>query len=301
VTSGSSSGVTSGSSSGVTSGSSSGVTSGSSSGGSVADGGGDSGPGNASSSGGAGGSSSGVATGSSSGGAGAGSSGGSTDNDASATPVLYGQPYTDGVYNLGPVDYAETDYHNACAPTTKYDPRIQAVEGTLLAGLWDGIPNVSSYCDACIYVTTSKGKSALLRVVTYGVTTNDSIDTSQDAFNALTEGEYPRNMTWQFAECPDTGPMIYEFQTEASQWWTSLWVRNARVPLAKVEVESPNHPTWFELTRGSDGTLTDASGFGQGSFSIRSTGIDGTQIVESFTWPSAGIAGAFLTGTQNFP
>lgn len=261
------------------------------------------------------GGSSGGGSGASSSSGGGGSSGGGTSDpadagavgpgttiDASTGPlVTYGQPYTGGVYNLGPVDYAETQYHNACAPTTKYDPRVQAVEGDLLAGLWSGIPNVAGYCDACIYVTTAKGKSSLLRVVTYGTTTTNSIDTSTEAFSALNVGENPRDMTWEFAECPDTGPVLYEFQTGSNAYWTSLWVRNARVPLSKVEVESANHASWVELTRGSDGTLTDASGFGQGSFSIRSTGIDGTQITEMFAWPSAGIAGAFLTGTQNFP
>src|SRR5580700_1355104 len=134
---------------------------------------------------------------------------GTTIDAATGPLVTYGQPYTDGVYNLGPVDYAETEFHNACAPGTKYDPRVQAVEGTLLAGLWDGLPNVAGYCDACIYVTTAKGKSALLRVVTYGATATDAIDTSTQAYTALNDGEYPRDMTWEFAECPDTGPMMY--------------------------------------------------------------------------------------------
>ena len=215
--------------------------------------------------------------------------------------VLYGKAYTDGVYNLGPVDYSESQYHNACAPTTKYDPRVQAVEGVLLAGLWNGIPNTDSYCDSCIWVTTGKGKSAMLRVVTYGDTTNDSIDTSQQAYSALSDGEYPRTMTWQFAECPDTGPMMYEFQTAANAYWTSLWVRNARVPLTKIEVKSVNHAQWTELTRDNgDGTATDASGFGDGTFSIRSTGMDGQQVVDTFDWPSGGIGGAFLTGKGNF-
>jgi hypothetical protein len=220
--------------------------------------------------------------------------------DAATGPlVLYGQPYTGGQYNLGPVDYTESQFHNACAPLTKYEPRVQSVEGPLLAGLWNGVPNVAGYCDACIWVTTAKGKSAMLRVVTYGDTTTNSIDTSQTAYTALTEGEYPRGMTWQFAECPDTGPMLYEFQTGSNAYWTSLWVRNARVPLAKVEVESKNHSSWTEISRGGDGTLTDASGFGEGPFKIRSTGVDGQQVVESFSWPSS-IAGAFLTGTTNF-
>jgi expansin (peptidoglycan-binding protein) len=215
--------------------------------------------------------------------------------------VLYGSAYQGGQYNLGPVDYAETQWHNACAPGTKYAPAVQSVEGNLLAGLWDGIPNVAGYCDACIFVTTDKGKSSLLRVVTYGSTSANSIDVSPEAYQILDSGEYPRSMTWQFAECPDTGPMMYEFQTGSSQWWTSLWVRNARVPIAKVEVQSPNHAQWTELQRGSDGTLTDAAGFGQGTFSIRTTGIDNTQVVDTFQWPSAGIAGQMLTGAGNFP
>jgi hypothetical protein len=65
-------------------------------------------------------------------------------------------------------------------------------------------------------------------------------------------------------------------------------------------VKTKNHASWVALARGSDGTLTDASGFGNGPFQIRSTGADGQEVVDSFDWPSAGIAGAFLVGTGNF-
>jgi expansin len=251
-----------------------------------------------------GGSSSGVSAsgGGASSSGGAGSSGGvETVTPGDGGLVTYGKAYTAGVYNLGPVDYAESQFHNACAPSTKYDSRVQAVEGPLLAGLWNGIPDTDSYCDACIWVTTDKGKSAMLRVVTYGDTTTDSIDTSPQAYSLLNAMENPRSMTWQFAKCPETGPMMYEFQTGSSEYWTSLWVRNARVPLAKVEVESANHASWVELARGNgDGTLTDASGFGKGKFTIRSTGVDGQQVTDVFQWPTAGVAGAFLTGAGNF-
>lgn len=214
--------------------------------------------------------------------------------------VTYGEPHQGGQFHLGPVDYAETQWHNACAPGTKYEPQIRQAEGTLLAGLWNGIPDVASYCDACIWVTTAKGKSAMLRVVTYGDTSPESIDTSPEAYDLLNSGEYPRAMTWQLARCPETGPLFYEVQAGANEWWTSLWVRNARVPLAKVEVQSVNHPSYVELARGGDGTLTDASGFGAGKFSIRSTSVDGQQVIDTFDWPSSGIAGAFLTGQGNF-
>lgn len=233
-------------------------------------------------------------------GGGSSSSGSSSGSGGSGGLVTYGDPFEGGEYHLGPVDYEETQWHNACAPSSKYAPPVRVVEGTLLAGLWSGVPNVAGLCDACIWVETAQGKSAMLRVVTYGDTTQNSIDTSQEAYDLLNSGEFPRNMTWRLAKCPDTGPMIYEFQTGANEWWTSLWVRNARVPLAKVEVMSQNHASWTALDRGGDGTLTDGSGFGAGTFTIRSTGVDGQEVSETFDWPQGGIAGAFLMGTTNF-
>ena len=175
-----------------------------------------------------------------------------------------------------------------------------AVEGDLLAGLWDGIPDVASDCDACILVTTAMGKSALLRVVTYGATTENSIDVSPSAYDILNSGEYPRSMTWQFARCDDTGPMLFEFQTEANPYWTSLWVRNPRAPITKVEVQSPNHPAFAELVRGGDGTVTDAAGFGTGDFTLRITSMDGQVVTQELAWPASGIGGQLLTGTTNF-
>jgi expansin len=225
-------------------------------------------------------------------------SGGATAT--TTTPgASFGQVYEEGQFNLGPVDYSESQWHNACAPGTKYAPSVQAAEGGLLAGLWNGIPNTASYCDACILVKTAKGKSAVLRVVTYGDTSKNSIDVSQSAYDILNTGEYPRSMTWQFTECPDTGKLIYEFQTGSSEYWTSLWVRNARVPLTKVEVKSANHKDFITLARGSDGTLTDASGFGKGPMTFRLTGMDGKQYTEDLAWPAAGVAGATLTGAGN--
>jgi expansin (peptidoglycan-binding protein) len=162
------------------------------------------------------------------------------------------------------------------------------------------LPDVGGYCDACIYVETQKGKSAVLRVVTYGATMGNSIDVSPQAFELLDTGEYPRAMKWAFAKCPETGPVLYEMQTASSEWWTSFWVRNARVPITKVEVKSKNHAQFTELQRGTDGTLTDGAGFGQGSFTIRLTGMDGKTLEHSFSWPAGGIAGQTLTASGNF-
>lgn len=214
--------------------------------------------------------------------------------------VTYGDAHEGGEFHLGPVDYDETEWHNACAPSTKYAPAIRELQGEFLAGLWGGIPDVASYCDACIYVETAMGKSALLRVVTYGETTPNSIDVSPSAYAVLDSGEYPRSMTWRFAKCNDTGPIHYEFQTGSNPYWTSLWVRNSRVPMTNVRVKSENHASFIDLSRAGDGTVTDAGGFGEGEFTLQLTGVDGQLVTDTFSWPSAGIAGQMLVGESNF-
>ena len=225
---------------------------------------------------------------------------GAAGQSSEGSPATFGEKYEGGEFHLGPVDWDESEWHNACAPGTKYAPAIRELEGDLLAGLWVGIPDVASYCDACIAVTTARGKSATLRVVTYGDTSPNSIDVSPEAFELLDSGEYPRTMSWEFAACPESGPVHYELQTGSSQWWTSLWVRNARLPLAKVEVRSANHDDFSELERGGDGTLTDGGGFGEGPFTIRLTAIDGSQHSDEFDWPAGGVAGKMLEGSGNF-
>jgi hypothetical protein len=103
--------------------------------------------------------------------------------------------------------------------------------------------------------------------------------------------------SWRLAKCPDTRTLRYHFQTGANVWWTSLWVRNPRVPVTKVEVKSDNHASFIELDRGGDGTLTDAGGFGEGSFTFRVTGIDG-QVIED---QLAGFEpGQIVTSTKQF-
>jgi len=197
---------------------------------------------------------------------------------ASTSDAVYGQPHS-GVYHEGPVDFEETAWHNACAPAEKYPQAIRALTGNYLAGVGSSFGGDGSLCDACILVETKAGKSAVLRVVTYGQTNEPGdIDVSPEAFQALHSGEFPREMTWQLAKCPDTGTLRYHFQTQANVWWTSLWVRNPRVPVTKLEVKSANHASFVELQRGGDGTLTDGGGFGEGSFTLRVTGIDGQAI-----------------------
>ena len=153
----------------------------------------------------------------------------------------------------------------------------------MLAGLalkWNGSGEL---CDACVLVKSARGRSVVARVVTTGETQGpNDLDLSQAAFDAISQGEYPRKMTWELVKCPAGGTVQYQFQTEANPYWSSLWVRNARVPIAKVEVKKGASSELVRLVRGGDGTLTDATGFGDGPFTLRVTAIDGQVITDAF-------------------
>lgn len=214
--------------------------------------------------------------------------------DASGPGPGHGPPTTtsdtfgdahEGQYHLGPVDFAETEWHNACAPGGgRYRRELQAsvgLGGEFLAGVSNELAQGGGVCDACILIETGAGQSIVARVVTYGVSmAAGDLDVSPSVYEAIHRGEYPRSMSWRFARCPDVGGVQYEFQTEANVYWTSLWLRNPRVPLAKLEVKSSNHRDFVELTRASDGTLTRADGFGEGAFTLRATAIDDQVITD---------------------
>lgn len=207
----------------------------------------------------------------------------------------------EGVYHLGPVDFAETEWHNACAPGTKYRSELResvGLGGEYLAGVSNAFNAGGAVCDACISIETGEGKSIVARVVTYGVQQADGdLDVSPSVYEAIHQGEHPRRQTWHFTRCPDAGTLVYEFQTEANPWWTSLWVRNARVPLVKAEVKAEGDRDFVELSRASDGTLTDASGFGEGAFQLRLTAMDGQVVIDELPGFEPG---SLVTSTLQF-
>lgn len=223
--------------------------------------------------------------------------GGATGIPTTDGNVVYGEVHT-GQYHLGPVDFAETEWTNACSPYPASLYSVTGLGGEFVAGVSNSFAQAGGVCDACIYINTATGRQIVARLITYGVENEPGdIDVSPSVYAALNTEEYPRSMTWQFARCPDTGQLMYQFQTEANEWWTSLWVRNSRVPVTKVEVKSANHSAYVELERGTDGTLTDASGFGAGEFTLRLTGMDGQVITDTL---SSFTPGQIVESTKQF-
>lgn len=219
----------------------------------------------------------------------AGGSGSEPSGNAPAPPITSAEAFGEehsGSYHIGPVDFAETEWHNACAP---YPAKIQEIYGPYLAGVDVSLGGDGSLCDACALITTGLGKQIVVRIVTYGVSkAPGDMDLSPEAYEHIHGDdpagtpENPRPMTWKLARCPDSGNIYLQYQTEANPWWTSLWVRNGGLPIKQVEVKGANDAGFIALSRTPDGPFTDNDGFGEGAFELRITGADDQVITQSY-------------------
>lgn len=201
-------------------------------------------------------------------------------------PATFG-PVHAGSYHLGPVDFAQTQWTNSCAP---YPAAVQQKAGVFLAGVDVSLNGDGSLCDACALVTTRLGKQVLVRITTTGVSkAPGDMDLSPEAFQAIhvvdEQGtpSNPRPMTWQLARCAGSGPVLLQYQTQANTSWTSLWVRNARLPVDSLEVKNARASSFTQLRRETDGTFNADRGFGEGSYTLRLTGRGGVTATQDFS------------------
>jgi len=198
-----------------------------------------------------------------------------------------------GNFWLGPVDFSESEWHNACAPSAvKYPSSIQNLYGNYLMGLSNQLKLQSlsagsgQLCDVCAELSAN-GVTLIAHVVTYGDETGTyDIDVSPEARTAL-HGETSYALTWRFVTCPTTAPIYYNFDGRdwANTWYFRVWIRNSRVPVAKVEFKLGAN-AWAAAEWQSDGAWQASGGDFKDGFSLRVTSLDGQTIED--TLPGVG-------------
>jgi hypothetical protein len=206
-----------------------------------------------------------------------------------------------GQYHLGPVDFSETEYHNACAPGGGYRSELRAavgLSGEYLAGVSNELSAGGGICDSCMRIETATGESIIARIVTYGVEqASGDIDVSPSVFDAIHQGEYPRSMEWSLVACPPSGNIQLEYKADSNPWWTALWVRNSRIPLKQLAVAVGSEGTLHDLKMESDGSWVLDSGFGDGKFTLIITSALGDELRKDF---ASFASGAILDSGINF-
>lgn len=223
--------------------------------------------------------------------------------------TLYGSPYANVNMWYGPVDYAETQYHNGCGMSdgSKYPAAIQSLYGPYLIGLdGENVPQVESHCDNCAQLTAN-GKTIIAHIITYGIENGKfAIDLSPEAQTALGLSNSNWTGTWQFSSCPTQGTPIY-YQFDARQWnpqnfwYMRIWTRNQRIPVTKLETQLGSG-AWVAASQQSDGAWQTQSGvdFSKG-FQIRVTAVSGQQLIDAIPAPTGINPANPLPGSANFP
>lgn len=212
----------------------------------------------------------------------------------------FGDPHS-GNFWIGPVDFAETEWSNACAPSVKYPAGIQQLYGNYIMGLSNEMvlqglsAGSGQLCDVCAELT-AHGQTLVAHVVTYGDETGpNDIDVSPEIDKAL-NGATDRKLTWRFVSCPTTAPIYYTFDGRewSNTWFFRVWIRNARVPVAKVEFRIGTK-AWAAADWQSDGAWQASSQDFSAGFSLRVTSLDGQTVEDSIPGlntfdPNVGIA-----------
>jgi expansin (peptidoglycan-binding protein) len=207
----------------------------------------------------------------------------------------------------GPVDYAESQWHNACGleDGTKYPTVIQNLYGNYIIGLDGGnIPNVASHCDNCAQLTAN-GKTIIAHIVTYGTENGvDAIDLSPEAQTALGLSSSNWTGTWQFCSCPTNGtPIYYEFDsrqwTTNNFWYMRIWTRNQHLPVTRLETKLGT-AAWVAASQVSDGAWEAPSADFSGGFQVRVTAVDNQQLIDTIPAPAGLNPANPVAGHANF-
>ena len=212
-----------------------------------------------------------------------------------------------GNFWLGPVDYSESQWHNACAPSVKYPLSIQQLYGSYLMGLSNQLTlqslnaGTGQLCDVCAELTAN-GVTLIAHVITYGDETGTyDIDVSPEARTALHGSDTNYKLTWRFVTCPTTAPIYYTFDGRdwSNVWYFRVWIRNARVPVTKVEYKL-GAGAWSAMNWQSDGAWEADSQDFSGGFFLRVTSLDGQTIEDTLPGVGTFDANAGVASHANF-
>ena len=146
----------------------------------------------------------------------------------------------------------------------------------------------SAVCGECVAVTGPKGNVTVRIVDRCPECEAGHLDLSQSAFAKIADvsaGNVP--ISWQVVECNVSGPVSYHYKDGTSQYWTAIQVRNSRLPVTSLEIQS--NGAFSPVGRESYNYFVDASGAGSGSVTVRITSIDGQQLVDTLTPPASDV------------
>ncbi|HUS24871.1 MAG TPA: expansin EXLX1 family cellulose-binding protein [Candidatus Binatia bacterium] len=214
-------------------------------------------------------------------GGGGGSSAGGTAAPSAVPPLGAGQ-HGDGTF------YAATGAGSCSYDASPDDLMVAAINRPQYAG--------SHSCGLCADVTGPRGTVRVRIVDVCPECATGDLDLSREAFAAIADpaaGRVP--IEWTPAACDVTGPIALRFKEGSSQWWLAVQVRNSRLPILRIELQTP--AGFVELSQQDYNYALEDGDPGAGPYTFRITALGGEQIEET-GMPLR--PGEEVAGTQQF-
>ncbi|KAL1878967.1 hypothetical protein Plec18167_004262 [Paecilomyces lecythidis] len=171
--------------------------------------------------------------------------------------------------------------------------------GIFGAALSDSNWNNAASCGACVQVHAPGGKSTKAMIVDQCPGCGENhLDLFPDAFQdlaALSVGVL--DVQWDIIPCDIDSPLSLKAKDGSSQWWFSMQVVNANLPVKALEVSTDGGKTWQQTTRTSYNYFEKDGGFGSSNIDVRVTSESGEKLIVQNANPASNAA---TTATANF-
>lgn len=99
--------------------------------------------------------------------------------------------------------------------------------------------NSAAYCGMCVHVVAPHGEITLRIVDSCPTCKKGDLDFSESAFAKVEDkvtGRIP--ITWKAVPCTVSGPVTYVTNEGSTKYWTAVQVRNHRLPILSMEIET---------------------------------------------------------------
>lgn len=159
--------------------------------------------------------------------------------------------------------YYDADGTGSCSFDASSDFHVAAMNATDYGN--------ADWCGACVQVDGPNGSSTVVRIVDKcpGCAKGD-LDLSETAFTELAPKSAGRiKIAWHEVPCEVSGPVGYHFKAGDTKFYTPIQIRNARYPIAKLEVMQGG--AYQNIPRVNYNYFVPASGLGDGPFQLRVT------------------------------
>jgi expansin len=135
-------------------------------------------------------------------------------------------------------------------------------------------------CGACVNLTGPNGAVGIRIVDECPECPRGNIDLSPQAFERIAPLEQGRvAITWRYASCAVSGPIVYHFKDGSNQWWTAVQIRDHSNRIAKLEYSVAG--TYREVARTDYNYFVEESGMGPGPFRFRVTDVYGNVLEDT--------------------